>query len=82
MSEDKMFHNLNEISEIVVSNPVGGKLSLEKIIDDKGTVNYEEKTYDPHSGGMCLFDARLRFGLCRGHGWHPCRQPRCGVVFP
>jgi hypothetical protein len=35
MSEDKMLNNLIEINEIVVYNPIGGKLSLEKVTDDK-----------------------------------------------
>ncbi|MGG4548366.1 hypothetical protein ABER02_11290 [Rossellomorea marisflavi] len=35
MSEDKMLNNLNEINEIIVSNPIGGELSLEKVTDDK-----------------------------------------------
>ncbi|MFD4706998.1 hypothetical protein ACFWM3_19320 [Gottfriedia sp. NPDC058432] len=35
MSEDKMLNNSNEIYEIVVSNPIGGELSLEKITEDK-----------------------------------------------
>jgi hypothetical protein len=35
MSEDKMINNSNEISEIVVSNTIGDKLSLDKVTDDK-----------------------------------------------
>lgn len=35
MSEDKMLNNSNELIEIVVSNPLGGKLSLEKVTNDK-----------------------------------------------
>jgi hypothetical protein len=35
MSEDKMLNNSNEINEIVVSNPIGGELSLEKVTDNK-----------------------------------------------
>ncbi|MEK5428813.1 hypothetical protein [Cytobacillus sp. FSL R7-0680] len=35
MSEDKMLINPNEINEIVVSNPIGDELSLEKVTDDK-----------------------------------------------
>ncbi|WP_066320507.1 hypothetical protein [Bacillus sp. FJAT-29814] len=35
MSEDKMIYNSNEIEVIVVSNPIGGELSLEKVTDDK-----------------------------------------------
>jgi hypothetical protein len=35
MSEDKMLNNSNEINEIVVSNPIGDELSLEKVTDDK-----------------------------------------------
>jgi hypothetical protein len=35
MSEDKMLNNSNEINEIVVSSPIGGELSLEKVTDDK-----------------------------------------------
>ncbi|PWW32341.1 hypothetical protein DFO73_101605 [Cytobacillus oceanisediminis] len=35
MSEDKMLTNSNEINEIVVSNPIGDELSLEKVTDDK-----------------------------------------------
>lgn len=35
MSEDKMLNNSNEINEIVVSNPIGDKLSLKKVTDDK-----------------------------------------------
>lgn len=30
-----MLNNLNEINEIIVSNPIGGELSLEKVTDDK-----------------------------------------------
>ncbi|MEK3806104.1 hypothetical protein MHB63_05865 [Bacillus sp. FSL H8-0547] len=35
MSENKMLNNSNEINEIVVSSPIGGELSLEKVTDDK-----------------------------------------------
>ncbi|UOR13606.1 hypothetical protein [Halobacillus amylolyticus] len=35
MSEDEMLNNSNEINEIVVSNLIGGELSLEKVTDDK-----------------------------------------------
>ncbi|MEK5176725.1 hypothetical protein NST63_26655 [Heyndrickxia sp. FSL W8-0496] len=35
MSEEKMLNNLNEINEIVISNPIGDELSLEKVTDDK-----------------------------------------------
>ena len=35
MSEDKMLNNSNEINEIFVSNPIGDKLSLKKVTDDK-----------------------------------------------
>ncbi|MDT0160685.1 hypothetical protein [Bacillus sp. AG4(2022)] len=35
MSEDKMLINSNEINKIVVSNPIGDELSLEKVTDDK-----------------------------------------------
>lgn len=35
MSEDKILNNSNEINEIVVSNPIGGELSLKKVTDDK-----------------------------------------------
>lgn len=34
MSEDKILNNSNEINEIVVSNPIGGELSLKKVTDD------------------------------------------------
>ena len=35
MVEDKMLNNSNEIKEIVISNPIGGKLYLEKVTDDR-----------------------------------------------
>jgi len=35
MSEDKTLNNLNEINEIVLSNPICGELSLGKVTDDK-----------------------------------------------
>lgn len=35
MSEEKMLNNSNEINEIVVSNPIVGELSLDKVSDDK-----------------------------------------------
>ncbi|MCM3611687.1 hypothetical protein M4S82_10525 [Planococcus sp. MERTA32b] len=35
MSEDKILNNLNEIDEIVLSNPICGDLSLQKVTDDK-----------------------------------------------
>ncbi|OLS37738.1 hypothetical protein [Bacillus sp. MRMR6] len=35
MSEDKMINNSNKINVIVLSNPIGGELSLVKVTDDK-----------------------------------------------
>lgn len=35
MSEDKILNNSNEVNEIVLSNPIGGELSLKKVTNDK-----------------------------------------------
>ncbi|MCP3032630.1 hypothetical protein LF817_14990 [Halobacillus sp. A1] len=43
MSEDEMLDNSNEINEIIVSNPIGGELYLEKVTEHKLEANKKYK---------------------------------------